>query len=124
MLLREQSRSAADALILDAVLSAAVEAVCDEQEERLRGEFAERSLFLTDRFSPGYGDFSIEYQRPIVQMLDAAKKIGLTLTDSCMMVPSKSVTAVIGISETSLPCHRQGCEICTKTDCLYRRNTA
>lgn len=59
MLLREQSRSAADALILDAVLSAAVEAVCDEQEERLRGEFAERSLFLTDRFSPGYGDMPI-----------------------------------------------------------------
>ena len=112
------------AVVMQAASVAMLETFCDEQNQRLKEEYEEKGWYLRPRFSPGYGDFSIEYQRPIVQMLDAAKKIGLTLTDSCMMVPSKSVTAVIGISETSLPCHRQGCEICTKTDCLYRRNTA
>lgn len=60
-------------MILDAVLSAAVEAVCDEQEERLRGEFAERSLFLTDRFSPGYGDMPIAQSREICEVLNTGR---------------------------------------------------
>lgn len=121
---RSSVRNMAKAVVVQACAAAYLEEYCDQIQEELSREKEKEALYLRPRFSPGYGDFSIEYQRPIVQMLDAAKKIGLTLTDSCMMVPSKSVTAVIGISETSLPCHRQGCEICTKTDCLYRRNTA
>lgn len=49
------------------------------------------------RFSPGYGDFSIEYQREIFKILNCYKNIGLTLNDSLIMSPSKSVTAIIGI---------------------------
>ena len=59
LLLRHQTRSGADALIMDAVLSAAIEAVCDEQEGMLRAEYARRNLYLTDRFSPGYGDMPL-----------------------------------------------------------------
>ena len=109
-------------MILDAVLSAAVEAVCDEQEERLRGEFAERSLFLTDRFSPGYGDFSIAHQGEILKILDAPKKIGLTMTEGNMLTPLKSVTAVIGLKRNEKSCDRkQSCASCEKTNCAYRR---
>ena len=95
----------------------------DEEQEKLAFEMKQSYKYLRPRFSPGYGDFDINYQKKIVQLLDSAKQIGLTLTEGCMMVPTKSVTAFIGISDTNLTCHRAGCEVCTKEDCLYRRDT-
>ena len=50
------------------------------------------------RFSPGYGDLPIEVQREFLPLLDAERRLGITLSDSCLMAPSKSVTAIIGIS--------------------------
>ena len=60
--------------------------------------------------------------RSVEEMLDTAKKIGLTMTESYMLTPTKSVTAVIGISDTQEKCHIKGCEACGKKDCIYRRN--
>ena len=92
-----------------------------ELRESIRAELEEEHLYLRPRFSPGYGDFDICYQEPIVRMLNCAKTIGLTLTDSFMMTPTKSVTAVIGISTQKERCPISGCEVCTKKDCEYRR---
>ena len=50
-----------------------------------------------------------------------AETIGLTVSESLMLLPTKSVTAVVGRSRTATPCHRQGCEACDKTDCPFRR---
>ena len=61
------------------------------------------------------------HQRDFSRLLDTPRKIGLTVTESCLLAPIKSVTAVIGLSETPQPCHRKGCEECGKTDCAYRR---
>ena len=83
---------------------------------------AQDKNYLRPRFSPGYGDFSILYQKDVLRMLDAPKKIGLTMTDGYMLTPTKSVTAIIGISNTKEPCHRKGCEECDKSDCVYRRS--
>ncbi|MCI8291998.1 MAG: Vitamin B12 dependent methionine synthase activation subunit [Hespellia sp.] len=113
----------ADAVALQACAAAILEEYCDEIQRELEEQMQESGYYLRPRFSPGYGDFSIEYQSSVIAMLDCSKTIGLTLTDSCMMAPTKSVTALIGISDTKLSCHRQGCEVCTKTDCLYRRDT-
>ena len=84
-------------------------------------ELEKSGLYLRPRFSPGYGDFPIEFQEPIMRMLDCAKKIGLTMTDSYMMSPTKSVTAIIGISTEKERCPISGCEACGKKDCAYRR---
>ena len=94
-----------------------------EETPKLTDQFVKENLYLRPRFSPGYGDFSIEHQTMIVRMIEASKKIGLTVTDSLMLSPSKSVTAVIGISETKRICTVKGCEACAKTDCEYRRTT-
>lgn len=59
----------------------------------------------------------------MLRMLHADKSIGLTMTDSYMLTPAKSVTAVIGISGKKDNCPMQGCEACKKKDCIYRRNT-
>lgn len=112
----------AKAVVLQACAAAMLEEYLDQEQDRIAERLLCEGKYLRPRFSPGYGDFSIGHQKEILTMLDSAKKIGLSMTDSCMLTPTKSVTAVIGISRTKEPCHRKGCEACTKTDCIYRRN--
>lgn len=107
--------------VMQAAAAAVIEAYCDDENEKLRQEAAAERLFLRPRFSPGYGDLSLDCQRDFLYLLKAQKNIGLTVTDSGLMVPIKSVTAIIGISKTNSNCHRQGCEECSKTDCKFRR---
>lgn len=111
----------AKGLVMQAAAAAAIEAVCDEENDRLREEIEAEGLFLRPRFSPGYGDLSLDCQRDFIRILKTQKNIGLTLTDSGLMVPIKSVTAIIGISSIPTACHREGCEACNKTDCAFRR---
>lgn len=109
------------AVVLQACAAAMLEEYCDECQQIIADKVGKDHYYLRPRFSPGYGDFSIEFQKPFVRLLDTAKKIGLTVTDSCMMTPTKSVTALIGMSKIPNNCHAQGCEVCSKLDCEYRR---
>lgn len=77
--------------------------------------------YLRPRFSPGYGDFPLDCQQRLLDSLEAGKRIGIKLTDSLLMMPSKSVTAVMGVSKKPYRCDVKGCESCGKRDCLYRR---
>lgn len=90
-----QTSGALSALATDAAGSALCEELCDMLCEKL-SDVVDGGM-LTKRFSAGYGDLSIEYQREIVRMLDTPKNIGVTLTGGVMMTPSKSVTAIVGI---------------------------
>jgi len=116
-------KNMAYAVVLQACAATMLEEYCDEIHLELEQQMQKESYYLRPRFSPGYGDFDIKYQKDVTSLIDCAKNIGLTLTDSYMMVPTKSVTAVIGISSHKILCHRHGCESCEKTDCLYRRDT-
>ena len=109
------------AVIMQAAATAMTEAYCDEKNTELKKEFEAAGLYLRPRFSPGYGDFPLECQRPLTAALETSKRIGVMLTDSLLMTPSKSVTAVIGVSKKPYHCDVRGCEVCTKTDCAYRR---
>ena len=91
--------SIAKAHCADAVATALIEAVCDDLNEDLRAEFASKGKKLHPRFSPGYGDLPLEFQKELLGVLDAKKKIGLALTYSLMMVPTKSVSALIGAEQ-------------------------
>lgn len=110
-----------DAVIYQAVAAAMIESYCDEVNESIRREAGRDGLYCRPRFSPGYGDFRIEHQHDLCRLLDTSRRIGLTVTESCLLAPVKSVTAVIGLSDTPQPCHRRGCEECKKTDCAFRR---
>jgi len=112
MLLRAQAKSSAQAVLLDAVLSAAIESVCDQAEDSLRAQLAEEGLYLTDRFSPGYGDMPLGQTKEICEVLGTAKTIGLTVSGSGIMIPRKSVTAVMGISRDPVHRRARGCEGC------------
>ncbi len=110
------------AVVLQAAAAAMLEDYCDQVNEELRREYQEKGLFLRPRFSPGYGDFSLECQPALLGALEAGKRIGITLTDTLLMAPSKSVTAVIGVSLAERNCTVKGCESCGRVDCVYRRN--
>lgn len=108
-----------EALAAQAAAAAFIEDYCDEVNDALRDEAAQ-GMKLRPRFSPGYGDFSIEHQRDIARELDTARRLGLTVTESLMLAPMKSVTAVIGVSRRE-GCTASGCAACGKTDCEFRR---
>ena len=112
-------RGAAASAVADAVCSALIEDYCDEMQAQLAAAEAEGGLYLRPRFSPGYGDFALESQREIFSRLACEKRIGLTLTDTLMMVPFKSVTAVIGVTGTP-ECAYNKCAACTNTACAFR----
>lgn len=110
------------AVVMQAAAAAWLEDYCDSVNEELRQRYAADGWYLRPRFSPGYGDFSLECQPAILGALEAGKRVGITLTDSLLMAPSKSVTAVIGVGRTPLMCEIKGCEACEKHDCAFRRD--
>ncbi len=109
------------AVVLQAAAAAMLEDYCDQMNEELEKKYEEKGLYLRPRFSPGYGDFSLECQPALLGGLEAGKRIGITLTDSLLMAPSKSVTAVIGISRIPGTCGMRSCQDCEKRDCASRR---
>ena len=114
-----QARDMRRAVGLDALGSALAEAACDRAEEALRARHPGR--FLTDRFSPGYGDLPLSLQPELLAVCDAQRRLGVTLTDSLLMLPQKSVTAVIGIADTPQRARIRGCAFCALAkDCAYR----
>lgn len=111
--------SPAKALMLQAIGAERIEALCDTFCDYIRWE--NQGLHLRPRFSPGYGDFPLQIQADIFRVLDCPRKIGLTLNESLMMSPSKSVTAIVGLSPCSGTDLTNRCSCCSKTDCMYRR---
>lgn len=114
-----QARDMARAVIVDACGSALVEQGCGEAEAELSARFPGR--YLTDRFSPGYGDLPLELQGDICAVLDAARRLGLTVTESLLLNPVKSVTAVIGLSDRPQMARIRGCACCQMRECCALR---
>ena len=120
LLRAEQARGMARAALLDACGSAWVEAGCDGAQAEISARFP--GLHPTDRFSPGYGDLPLSLQRDICHVLDAPRRLGVQVTDSLLLNPSKTVTAVIGLSERPQPARIRGCAYCDLGEnCQYRK---
>ena len=88
--------SPAKALLLQALGAERIEALCDTFCDDIQKA---HKIALKPRFSAGYGDLPLDTQNSIFGLLNLPKNIGLTLNDSMLMSPSKSVTAFIGIQE-------------------------
>ncbi len=82
------------ALVIDAVASASVEAFCDILCEKFEADF---DADTSPRFSPGYGDLDICVQKQVVDLCDATRQVGVTLSKKFTMIPRKSVSAIVGI---------------------------
>lgn len=114
-----QARDMTQALLIDACGSAYVEQVCDAAEEEIAARFPD--LYLTDRFSPGYGDLPLDVQPGLLRALDGEKRLGVCAGPSYLLNPMKSVTAVIGLSSQPQQARIRGCAYCAlREGCVYR----
>ncbi|MEA4848592.1 MAG: vitamin B12 dependent-methionine synthase activation domain-containing protein [Clostridiaceae bacterium] len=112
----------AKGLIFDACAAAAVESLCDTVQEEIEAEARAMGLETTTRYSPGYGDFSIEIQKDIIKVLDTYRRIGLSVNESSIMIPRKSVTAVIGMQTEKRYKEKNICKVCNNRDCLFGKD--
>ena len=93
-LLRASSFEGARLVVMQAVLAAKIEEICDALQKSIE---TENSVKTRSRFSPGYYDLDISEQKKLFSLLEITKRCGITLTDSFQMIPTKSVTAFAGI---------------------------
>ncbi|QAT42174.1 hypothetical protein EQM06_02400 [Aminipila luticellarii] len=133
---RAQVTDMAKAVALDACASSLIEDLCDQLQLRMTEAYHKKGMALTARFSPGYGDLPLEAQDVFSNLLNMERKIGLTKSSEHLLIPRKSVTAVIGIlPEEKARDSRKGgtgrknekaqtaCETCERRDsCLFRIN--
>ena len=103
-------------LMFDALGAERIEALCDVFCDDIKKEYC---INTKPRFSPGYGDFPLCAQKDIFSVLGCERRIGLTLNENMLMSPSKSVTAVLGLTE-SCEMPQNKCSICNKKDCVIR----
>ncbi len=107
--------------LLDRIGSFAVESLAKNVEDGLRHSQSSRDLSVSMRFSPGYCDWPIEDQFKLTEIIDFAG-IGVTLTENCMMIPKKSITAIVGVGPKELFSKIiSPCAVCNTKVCGYRR---
>jgi len=113
----------ADAFVLDAVGSAAVENLADQFQETIKEAMEEQEKTVTLRFSPGYCDWPVTEQKELFKLIDS-EPIGVELNDACLMTPRKSLSGVFGIycDDENGKDPYTPCSDCRKTDCPARRD--
>ena len=122
---RLSAKSTAEALLFDTAASCAVESYADDICEDLEKSCGRR---LTARFSCGYGDFPLEAQKDLCKILKTDTRIGLCCDENFLLTPRKSITALVGITDTPAPEKRtegHGCSHkcggCYHKTCAFRR---
>ena len=93
---RSQANGSAEAAVMQGTGAMFIESFADKLNKKLCDEALARGFKCHPRYSPGYGDVPLEFQKEIFRLLPC-EKIGLTLMDSLIMAPEKSVTAFIGL---------------------------
>ncbi len=114
-------------LISDAIASELIEKYCDLCEAEIKSELDDDSNMLM-RFSPGYGDLSLDCHKQIINELNAYKSIGLSSNQSHLLIPLKSVIAIIGLSKTieetekNHRCGNLSCDDCdNRSNCSFKK---
>lgn len=93
LIAKEMARSASDGFFTDAVSDAMAEALADKVSLIAK----ERYSLVTGRFSPGYGDLPLSVSADILKLTDAERRLGIKTAKGGLMIPKKSITAIIGV---------------------------
>lgn len=121
LIARYSRTSPAKALCFQAIGAERIESLCDVFNKEVSQQCRRNGVFTRPRFSPGYGDLPLDVQKSIFSVLDCPRKIGLSLNESLLMSPSKSVTAIIGLGDNPCEDEKENCIRCSKSDCHFRR---
>lgn len=119
---KNQRFSPTKALLMQGYGAERVEVLCDVFCDEIREFAAEEGLSCTPRYSPGYGDLPLEKQKDIFRLLDCSRQIGISLNESLLMTPSKSVTAIFGLGKCVGRAERTKCDACESKDCEFRNH--
>ncbi|MBO4963632.1 MAG: methionine synthase [Prevotella sp.] len=106
--------------VADAIGSVIAERTADCMQAEVAAYIAGRGYKNTNRFSPGYCGWHVSEQRRLFSLFPQSAPCGVTLTDSCLMIPIKSVSGVIGIG-SSVRCLDYSCGLCDMKQCYKRR---
>lgn len=109
---RKSKSSITSGIILDAILTSAIERICDIAQDNITKTPELSGYFFNSRFSPGYGDLPLNLQPKILNALNSYKTIGLTCTEDHILIPRKSVTAIFGAFKNIKIAQSTSCEIC------------
>ena len=123
-MMRLGRRSTLSEMICNAACTALIESVSDACEGLIRDYARGHGLVTGYRYSPGYGDFPLTQQPEVLGLISADTRLGITLTDSMLMLPKKSVSALVGLYPESLGVKRGGtsCERCENREfCEFRK---
>ena len=109
-------------IVLDSCATTYIEEVCDNIQNDIEQFAKKNNLNITSRYSPGYGDLSLDSQEKILSVTDASKRRGVTTTEHNILFPRKSVTAIIGLSKGKIQKTKRDCTKCNKyNDCVFRK---
>ena len=89
--------------VMDALASSYIEIKCDEYEAKQN--FGKRTF----RFCPGYGNVPLELNKNLANALNCSKHIGLTVQESNLLLPQKSMIGLIGLGDEKLTKHCFSC---------------
>ncbi|MGX8698631.1 MAG: vitamin B12 dependent-methionine synthase activation domain-containing protein [bacterium] len=118
-LLRLQAANMTDALLYNAATTVLIEAASERCAAEIRA--AEPKYYVNGRYSPGYGDFPLSQQGELLALSGAGERLGVTLTEGLLMLPRKSVTAVLGLFSEEKG-QESGCKVCAMREyCTFRR---
>lgn len=110
------------ALILDACASTIIEEISDRLCKEIEENLKKNNKALTRRYSPGYGDLSLDIQGEFLSIIDAKKTIGLTSTSNSILIPRKSITAIMGIVDIKNRKRINNCINCNNyNSCIFSK---
>jgi len=104
--------------VVDVLANVVVEAAMDKIQSNLEAEMAKIGLNITNRYSPGYCNWDIAEQKKLFTVFPE-NYLDITLSESCLMIPVKSVSGIIGIGK-KVKFNNYTCHLCSDKNCLYR----
>lgn len=105
--------------LIESLVNVVVETAMDRIQDKMIKEFKAQNLKVSNRFSPGYCSWSIRDQHKLFKLLPK-KFCGVSLTESALMQPIKSISGFIGVGE-NITCNHYKCKYCNPKQCLYKR---
>lgn len=107
-----QATNMQQAILVDIAASTLIEQYADLTQQILLEAMAQNGEYITSRYSPGYGNFPLSIQPDVLRVLNAQRAIGLTVNESCLLIPRKSITALIGVADKPVKGKLASCGHC------------
>ncbi len=106
-------------IVLDATACAMAELLIEQVQDGQKEYYQKQGRFITGRFSPGYGDWPLEMHRYFAPFMG---RDGITVTAQYLLLPTKSITALCGVSDRPVTGYLAGCDTCAlRQDCNKRK---